>query len=106
MFNSLLSRQSTGAAAPDQIERSSHSTSKRPGLPLTAWIMSTALVLGAVAIPTPTAAATTQEQTTAPVQVTYGTVKVDGLNIAYREAGNPASPFAVEDYFSTNMHRF
>ena len=107
MINSLLSRHSTGAAAPDQIERSSHSISKAPGLPLTAWIMSTALVLGVVAMPTAATAATTQEQTTAPVQVTYGTVKVDGLNIAYREAGNPASPKLVLLHgFPASSHQY
>lgn len=28
-------------------------------------------------------------------QISYGTIKVDGLNIAYREAGNPANPKLV-----------
>ena len=28
-------------------------------------------------------------------QITYGSIKVDGLNVAYREAGNPANPKLV-----------
>ena len=31
----------------------------------------------------------------ASAQVTYSSIKVDGLNIAYREAGNPANPKIV-----------
>lgn len=108
MFNFHLSRQSTGAAAPDPIERRTRSNSEGRGLRLFPWIISTALVLGVIAVPAAAAtAATTQEQTTAPVQVTYGTVKVDGLNIAYREAGNPASPKLVLLHgFPASSHQY
>ncbi len=44
------------------------------------------------------AIAAPQQALTAPVpatQVRYGTVKIDGLNIAYREAGDPKSPKLV-----------
>ena len=62
------------------------------------------LLLAAAAVAT---AATPQEQTTAPVQVTYGTVKVNGLNIAYREAGNPANPKLVLLHgFPASSHQY
>lgn len=48
--------------------------------------MATARAQGAAAVTTTPAAAT---------QVTYGTIKVDGLTIAYREAGDPKSPKLV-----------
>ena len=77
MFNNCLLRCATGAAV---------------------------LLLAAVAVAT---AATPQVQTTAPVQVTYGTVKVDGLNIAYREAGSPASPKLVLLHgFPASSHQY
>jgi pimeloyl-ACP methyl ester carboxylesterase len=41
------------------------------------------------------------------VQVTYLTVKVDGLNIAYREAGDPASPKIVLLHgFPASSHQY
>ena len=41
------------------------------------------------ATPTPMTTATSV------TQVMYGTIKIDGLNIAYREAGDPKSPKLV-----------
>jgi pimeloyl-ACP methyl ester carboxylesterase len=52
------------------------------------FVMSTA----AYAAPTSTAVVTTAVATT---QVRYGTIKIDGLSIAYREAGDPSSPKLV-----------
>ena len=98
MFNNHLLRYATGAAAPVRIERSFDVNNFGFGLPLYARITSAALACGIVLLLAAAAvatAATPQVQTTTPVQVTYGTVKVDGLNIAYREAGNPASPKLV-----------
>jgi pimeloyl-ACP methyl ester carboxylesterase len=76
--------------------------------PLRAWILSTALAFGIAVLPVAAAtAAPTQKQATVPVQVTYGTVKVDGLNIAYREAGNPASPKLVLLHgFPASSHQY
>ena len=43
----------------------------------------------------------------APVRVTFGTVKVDGLNIAYREAGDPAFPKLVLLHgFPASSHQY
>ncbi len=40
-------------------------------------------------------------------QVSYKTIKVDGLNIAYREAGNPANPKIVLLHgFPTGSHQY
>ncbi len=45
--------------------------------------------------------------TAAPVEVTYGIVKVDGLNIAYREAGSSASPKLVLLHgFPASSHQY
>lgn len=55
------------------------------------WIMSSALVLGAVLSAVTIASAAPVAPTHAAVDVTFGTIKVDGLNIAYREAGDPSS---------------
>jgi pimeloyl-ACP methyl ester carboxylesterase len=39
--------------------------------------------------------------------VTYGTIKIDGLNIAYREAGNPAKPKLVLLHgFPASSHQY
>jgi pimeloyl-ACP methyl ester carboxylesterase len=43
----------------------------------------------------------------APIEVTYSTVKVDGLNIAYREAGDSASPKLVLLHgFPASSHQY
>ena len=43
----------------------------------------------------------------APVQVSYGTVKIDGLNIAYREAGDVNSPKLVLLHgFPSSSHQY
>jgi pimeloyl-ACP methyl ester carboxylesterase len=43
----------------------------------------------------------------APAQVTYGSIKVDGLNIAYREAGDPSSPKLVLLHgFPASSHQY
>lgn len=45
--------------------------------------------------------------TAVPVEVTYGTVQVDGLNIAYREAGDSASPKLVLLHgFPASSHQY
>ena len=110
MSNNHLLRYATGAAVPAQIERSFRMNNFGFGLPPYARIVSAAsafgivLLLAAAAVAT---AATPQVQTTAPVQVTYGTVKVNGLNIAYREAGNPASPKLVLLHgFPASSHQY
>ncbi|MEO8025978.1 MAG: alpha/beta hydrolase [Bryobacteraceae bacterium] len=44
---------------------------------------------------------------TRPAVVTYQTVKIDGLNIAYREAGNPANPKLVLLHgFPASSHQY
>ena len=110
MFNNHLLRYATGAAAPVQIERSFRMNNFGFGLPLYARIASAALACGIVLLLAAAAvatAATPQVQTTAPVQVTYGTVNVNGLNIAYREAGNPANPKLVLLHgFPASSHQY
>jgi pimeloyl-ACP methyl ester carboxylesterase len=58
------------------------------------------VLIGAALFANMPASAETQAAPTANVvvtsgQITYGSIKVDGLNIAYREAGNPANPKLV-----------
>ena len=43
---------------------------------------------------------------TAPHQIMHGTVVVDGLNIAYREAGNSANPKLVLHGFPASSHQY
>ena len=44
---------------------------------------------------------------TTPASVTYGSLPVDGLNIAYREAGNPANPKLVLLHgFPASSHQY
>src|SRR6516164_2232335 len=46
-------------------------------------------------------------ETSAPKQVTYKSIEVDGLNIAYREAGNPANPKLVLLHgFPSSSHQY
>jgi pimeloyl-ACP methyl ester carboxylesterase len=52
-------------------------------------------------------AAPTSAPVTAPTQITFGTVEVDGLNIAYREAGSPTSPKLVLLHgFPASSHQY
>ena len=110
MFNNHLLRYATGAAAPVQIQRSFRMNNFGFGLRLYARFASAALTCGIVLLLAAGAvatAATPQVQATEPVQVTYGTVKVDGLNIAYREAGDPASPKLVLLHgFPASSHQY
>ena len=110
MFNNHLLRYATGAAAPVQIQRSFRMNNFGFGLPLYARFASAALTCGIVLLLAAGAvatAATPQVQATEPVQVTYGTVKVDGLNIAYREAGNLSSPKLVLLHgFPASSHQY
>lgn len=67
---------------------------------LKSHLLATAFSLAAIsAIPATTSFASSPLPVTttkvAATQVKYGTVKVDGLNIAYREAGDPRSPKLV-----------
>jgi len=57
--------------------------------------ISAALTIGAAIIPVTSARAAPPTQAGAPADVKFGTVKVNGLNIAYREAGDPSSPKLV-----------
>ena len=110
MFNNHLLRYATGAAAPVQIQRSFRMNNFGFGLPLYARIVSAALTCGSyllLAAGAVATAATPQVQTTVPVQVTYGTVKVNGLNIAYREAGDPTNPKLVLLHgFPASSHQY
>lgn len=59
--------------------------------------------LGAVAI----AGSVPGQPLSPPVQVTYGSTKVEGLNIAYREAGDPAGPKLVLLHgFPASSHQY
>jgi pimeloyl-ACP methyl ester carboxylesterase len=59
------------------------------------------------AVAAPTSAARAAAPTVAPVEVTYGSVMVDGLNIAYREAGNASSPKLVLLHgFPASSHQY
>ena len=80
--------------------------SSRTGRALLSWLLASVLALGAAAIPLVSQAAT-PTQKSAGVEVTFGSVKVDGLNIAYREAGNPAAPKLVLLHgFPASSHQY
>jgi pimeloyl-ACP methyl ester carboxylesterase len=62
--------------------------------------------LAALFVPTLLAAASAFAQN-APAQVSYKTVKIDGLTIAYREAGDPSSPKLVLLHgFPASSHQY
>ena len=110
MFNNHLLRYATGATGPVQIEPRFRTDNFGFGLTLRARIVSAALACGVVLFLMAAAvasAATPQQQATTPVQITYGSVVVDGLNIAYREAGNPKNPKLVLLHgFPASSHQY
>jgi pimeloyl-ACP methyl ester carboxylesterase len=108
MFNFHSSRPLLDSATSNQVESTLWNVRPHRSPLLSGWIMSIALAFGAtVSQATPATAAPASDGTTAPVQVTYGTVKVDGLNIAYREAGDPASPKLVLLHgFPASSHQY
>jgi pimeloyl-ACP methyl ester carboxylesterase len=69
-----------------------------------------ALALGTAIVAAAMAAAPASEPVDPPAaiaEVTYGTVLVDGVNIAYREAGNPANPKLVLLHgFPSSSHQY
>ena len=70
-------------------------------------LMATMLTILAAIIPTAAAHAATPTQSGAPADVKFGTVKIDGLNIAYREAGDPSSPKLVLLHgFPASSHQY
>jgi len=65
------------------------------------------VVLGAVFSAVTIASAAPAAPRQPAVAVTLGTLKVDGLNIAYREAGDPASPKLVLLHgFPASSHQY
>ncbi len=96
MFNSSV-RQS-------QVTKHSRSRSRLNPY-LEDLLMATLLTILAAIIPIATAHAATQS--ILPADVKFGTVKVDGLNIAYREAGDPSSPKLVLLHgFPASSHQY
>ena len=70
-------------------------------------LMATMLTILAAIIPTAAAHAATPTQSSAPADVKFGTVKIDGLNIAYREAGDSSSPKLVLLHgFPASSHQY
>ena len=95
MFNySSVCRVLRGASQPQLIDGQAGVPRTRASL-LGGWVMSTALVLGAVFSAITIASAAPAAPMQPAVEVTFGALKVDGLNIAFREAGDPASPMSV-----------
>lgn len=107
MFNySSVCRVLRGASEPQLIDGQASVTHTRASL-LGGWVMSTALVLGAVFSAVTIASAAPAAPMQSAVEVTFGTLKVDGLNIAYREAGDPASPKLVLLHgFPASSHQY
>jgi len=108
MFNLHSSHHLVSVATSDQGKSAPGNLRAPIGPFLRKCIAPIAVAFGTVISPlTPATAAPVQEHTAMPVQVTYGTVKVDGLNIAYREAGDPASPKLVLLHgFPASSHQY
>ena len=70
-------------------------------------LLSAALTVGAAIIPMTSARAAPPMQSSAAAEVKFGTVKVNGLSIAYREAGDPSSPKLVLLHgFPASSHQY
>jgi pimeloyl-ACP methyl ester carboxylesterase len=97
---------SRAAVAPPADQTPSRLTSRlRPHI--ADLLISTALTIGAAIIPVTAARAAPSTQAGTPADVKFGTVKVNGLNIAYREAGDPSSPKLVLLHgFPASSHQY
>ena len=70
-------------------------------------LMSASLTIAAAIVPVTSARAAPPTQSAAAADVKFGTVKIDGMNIAYREAGDPSSPKLVLLHgFPASSHQY
>ena len=106
MFSFRSSSQAIRSAARAPARETSH---LRPPLRshLADLLMAASLTIAAAIVPVTSARAATPTQSAAPADVKFGTVKIDGLNIAYREAGDPSSPKLVLLHgFPASSHQY
>ena len=107
MFKLNLVRRPFGDASESRCVNNSPNAPQVRAPFLGGWIMSTALVLGALFSAVTIASAAPADQMNSSTPVRFGSVKVDGLNIAYREAGDPASPKLVLLHgFPASSHQY
>jgi len=107
MFNLKLVRRPFGDASESRCADNSPNAPQVRTPVLGGWILSTAFVLGALfsAVTIASAAPADQMHSSSPVR--FGSVQVDGLNIAYREAGDPTSPKLVLLHgFPASSHQY
>jgi pimeloyl-ACP methyl ester carboxylesterase len=106
----MFSFRSSSQAIPSAAQTPAHETSHLRS-PLRSHVadllMAASLTIAAAIVPVTSARAATPTQSAAPADVKFGTVKIDGLNIAYREAGDPSSPKLVLLHgFPASSHQY